>query len=237
MLSTAHFMEARHRYERRESAIASARGEESLRAARKPCCLLLGASDQESAFLRRYGVSAFVHNRLHRRWARSSTRSVDGRLSVALPVLPQPRRVEPDERDAGYYRARRRGAWQVSSWSQDHGRRSNFKWWRTAHAGPFRGQTLYRREGNGNTHSHRNERLFGRAADGPRTRADRPGHAGREDLDFEASPRIDRKRHWANPGVRPPSFASGPKDVDSLCVGSRVNGRPKEYRADRKIRG
>ena len=47
---------------------------------------------------RRHGFSSFLHYRLHRRWAGRSRGCVDGRLPLALPVLPQSGHMDYDQR-------------------------------------------------------------------------------------------------------------------------------------------
>ena len=59
---------------------------------------------------RRHGLPALLHHRLGRGRSGRAGRRVDGRVHVALPLLPQPGHVDDDERHPGDARAGDRGA-------------------------------------------------------------------------------------------------------------------------------
>ena len=65
-------------------------------------------SDVRSALAtRRHGIPAFLHHRIDRGWSRRARRRVDGRLHVALPLLPQPGHMDDEQRHPGHDRRRR----------------------------------------------------------------------------------------------------------------------------------
>ena len=79
---------------------AFARGEKSVRAARKPCRRGFGERSKGGAHHRRHGISSLIHNRLNCRWPGCAVGSMDRRVSISLFVLSQSRHLEHDERNA-----------------------------------------------------------------------------------------------------------------------------------------
>ncbi len=67
------------------------RGQESVRAARQPRQERARIRRPVGARHRRHGLPALVHHRLDRRRAGRARRGLDGRLHVAMPLLPQSR--------------------------------------------------------------------------------------------------------------------------------------------------
>ena len=83
-----------------------ARGEEPVRAPRRPRQGRAGVGRAHGARDRRHGLPPLVHDRLHRGRPGRARRRLDGGLHVALPLLPQPRHLD-DDATASRSRSRR----------------------------------------------------------------------------------------------------------------------------------
>ena len=145
-------------------------GQGSVRAARQPRRARAGADGAGSARLRRHGVPALLHHRLDRGRPRRAGRGMDDGLHVALPLLPQPRHVDAQERLPRQRAAGGRRAAQVPPGPQDHGGRLHAERRRAAAAAPVRRQAARRGEGDGHPYHDRNERFFRRPLERRRAR-------------------------------------------------------------------
>ena len=85
-------------------AADAARGEQPVRASRQPRAPTAGDRRPGGARDRRHGLSALVHHRRHRRRTGRAGRRLDGRLHVAVPLLPQPGHLDHDQRHARHDR-------------------------------------------------------------------------------------------------------------------------------------
>jgi MFS family permease len=101
-----------------------------------------------------------IHDRVNRRRARCARRGVDGRLHVALPVLPQPRHLEHAERDSRDHWPGDGGAGQVSAGAQDHVRGLHAQRRRGADAASVRREAVGGGPLDGDPHGARHQRVL-----------------------------------------------------------------------------
>ena len=68
-----------------------------------------------------HGVPPFVHDRIDRRRPWRARRGLDGGVHVAMPLLPQPRHLDDDQRHADHGRQGDGRTSQVPAWAQGMG--------------------------------------------------------------------------------------------------------------------
>ena len=96
---------------------------EPVRAARQSRARRSRVGRPHGARHRRHGIPALLHHRRDRGWSGRARRRVDGRLHVALPLLPQPGHLDDEQRDSGHGDQGGRGTAEVSPGPEGHGRR------------------------------------------------------------------------------------------------------------------